>query len=59
MGENLESAFTITLDGSIQTATKITAPTNDYLKYSPHALLRGEMYIFGGIHDGRKVKRMK
>ena len=57
MGENLKEAFSISLDGSTKTPATIKAPRDDYLKYSPHALIKNELFIFGGWTDNRKVRK--
>ena len=61
MGDNLNEAFLISLDGSRKTPAKIKAPENEYygyLEYSPHALIKNELFIFGGHPDCRKVRKL-
>ncbi|CAG5078620.1 Oidioi.mRNA.OKI2018_I69.PAR.g9036.t1.cds [Oikopleura dioica] len=55
MGYSLIDAFSISFDGLTKTGAKITAPSDDYIKYAPHALVKGELYIFGGATDFQKV----
>ena len=42
-------------DGSSQISATINAPENDYAEYAAHALVNGELHIFGGYNDGNKV----
>jgi hypothetical protein len=42
-------------DGSSQISATINAPQNDYANYAAHALVKGELHIFGGWSDGKKV----
>jgi hypothetical protein len=39
-------------DGSSQISATINAPENNYAYYSAHALVKGELHIFGGYYDG-------
>ena len=55
MGRSLREAFSFSFDGSTKTAATITAPTDFYVADSPHALIKGELYIFGGETDRQKV----
>ena len=43
-------------DGSTQTPAKISAATNDYARWAKYALVKGELFIFGGLSDKKKVK---
>jgi hypothetical protein len=42
-------------DGSSQTSATINAPENNYANAAAHALVKGELHIFGGYSDGFKV----
>ena len=42
-------------DGSSQISATINAPENDYALYAAHALVKGELHIFGGMKGGYKV----
>ena len=39
-------------DGTSQISATINAPENDYASYAAHALVKGELHIFGGNSDG-------
>jgi hypothetical protein len=39
-------------DGTSPISATINAPQNDYASYSAHALVSGELHIFGGDSDG-------
>ena len=56
MGWSLKQAYTISLDGSIKTAAKVTAPSDDYLKRAVFALVKNDLYAFGGWADDQKVR---
>ena len=43
-------------DGSTQIPAQINAATNDYTEYAKYALVKGNLFIFGGSSDYRKVK---
>ena len=58
MGDDLEKAFLISLDGSRKTPAKIKAPREEYLKYSPHALIKNELFIFGCWPDKQEVRKL-
>jgi len=49
-GSNLQSG-----DGISQTSPTINAPANEYSDAAAHALVNGELHIFGGWSDGFKV----
>ena len=55
MGRNLQDAFSISFDGSTKTGVSIKAPSNGYIGYAPHALVKNELFIFGGYGDPKKV----
>jgi hypothetical protein len=42
-------------DGTSQISATINAPQNNYAYYSAHALVKGELHIFGGYYGGYKV----
>ena len=42
-------------DGSSQISATINAPVNEYARQAAHALVNGELHIFGGNSDGYKV----
>jgi hypothetical protein len=42
-------------DGSSQISATINAPANNYANEAAHALVNGELHIFGGKSDGFKV----
>jgi hypothetical protein len=42
-------------DKTSQISPTINAPRDDYLSYAAHALISGELHIFGGLSDGFKV----
>jgi hypothetical protein len=42
-------------DGTSQIYATINAPQDDYSFFSAHALVRGELHIFGGNYGGYKV----
>ncbi|CAG5108353.1 Oidioi.mRNA.OKI2018_I69.chr1.g3755.t1.cds [Oikopleura dioica] len=48
MGHSLSGAFSISFDGSTKSAARITAPSDFFVYAAPHALIKGELYAFGG-----------
>ena len=58
MSWELNKSFLISLDGSRKTAATIEAPTNGYLHEAPHALIKNELFIFGGFSDEQKVRKL-
>ena len=58
MGGDLKKAFAISLDGSRWKA-RIKAPTNDYLRGAPHALIKNELSMFGGIYINSRLDKHK
>jgi hypothetical protein len=42
-------------DGTSQISVTINAPDNKYAKDAAHALVHGELHIFGGLSDKYKV----
>ncbi|CAG5114245.1 Oidioi.mRNA.OKI2018_I69.chr2.g8307.t1.cds [Oikopleura dioica] len=55
MGRELSQAFSISFDGTEKTAAIITAPDNNFIDGGPFALVKGNLYIFGGYFDDRQV----
>jgi len=49
-----DSSYLIKEDGSTSAAT-ISAPTHDFTDDVKHALVKGQLYIFGGSSDNKKV----
>ena len=58
MTHNLNEAFLISLDGSTKTPAKIKAPEIYYLEDSPYALIKNELFIFGGKYHKRRVRKL-
>ena len=50
------SSYLMKKDGSRQISARINAATNDYAKYAKYALVKGQLFIFGGDSDKKKVK---
>jgi hypothetical protein len=42
-------------DGTSQISATINAPINNYAHEAAHALVKGELHIFGGYTDGYRV----
>jgi hypothetical protein len=42
-------------DGTSQISATINAPENNYAHDSAHALVKGELHVFGGRSDNYKV----
>jgi hypothetical protein len=42
-------------DGSSQISATINAPEKNYAYAAAHALVKGELHVFGGYYDGYKV----
>ncbi|CAG5105804.1 Oidioi.mRNA.OKI2018_I69.chr1.g2468.t1.cds [Oikopleura dioica] len=60
MGRILSASFSISLYGSTVKAATITAPSNNYLEDTPYALVKNELFIFGGRSDKQKpISRLK
>jgi hypothetical protein len=51
----IDKSFLQSGDGSSQISATINAPENNYAYYAAHALVNGELHIFGGESDGFKV----
>lgn len=56
MSEDLTEAFSISLDGSRRNNATIMAPTWEFLRY---ALVKNELFIFGGWRDYQKVRKFR
>ncbi|CAG5108118.1 Oidioi.mRNA.OKI2018_I69.chr1.g3641.t1.cds [Oikopleura dioica] len=56
MGERLPQAFSISLDGSRKTPAKIKAPSLRYLQGTAHALVNGELFVFGASFWSRNTE---
>ena len=48
MGSSLTNSFTISSDGSTKTGATITASADNDLQHVTHAVVKDELYIFGG-----------
>ncbi|CBY15163.1 unnamed protein product [Oikopleura dioica] len=55
--EYYESSYLIKKDGSTSAAT-ISAPTYDFTEDVKHALVKGQLFIFGGSSDSKKIARL-
>jgi len=55
---DLSASYLTSVDGSTKVAAKISAPSNDYTRYAKHALVNGEVHIFGGYTDLRKIAKL-
>ena len=55
MGSSLDEAFSISFDGSTKGQKTITAKSDGYVRAAPHTFVKGELFIFGGFSDSRKV----
>ena len=57
MGADVNDAFSISFDGQTSTKAIISAPRDDYVELAPYALLKNELYIFGGQSYAIKVMK--
>ena len=57
MGEYITKEFSISLDGSKTNNAGIVSPDIFYVADSPHAIVKNELFAFGGHSDLRKVKK--
>ncbi|CAG5111067.1 Oidioi.mRNA.OKI2018_I69.chr2.g5403.t1.cds [Oikopleura dioica] len=48
-------AYVISGDGNSKVSATITAPNGNYFQSVQHALIRNQLYIFGGSSDKRKI----
>ena len=55
----VDESFLQNGDGASQISTTINAPENRYAYEAAHALINGELHIFGGYYDGYKVQFCK
>ncbi|CBY11695.1 unnamed protein product [Oikopleura dioica] len=55
---NLSASYLTSGDGSSKVAATISAPSNDYTAYAKHALVNGQLHIFGGNTDKRKIAKL-
>jgi hypothetical protein len=53
--EMIDGSYLQSGDGSSQNSATIDAPKNGYASGVAHALVKGELYIFGGNSDSKKV----
>ena len=53
--DNLEDSYIFSEDGITKKSASITAPFEKFAKDSIFAVVRGEMFIFGGYSDRQKV----
>ena len=58
MGWDLHKAFAISFDGLTKRAASIEAPSVNYIQYAHHALVKNELFVFGGI-DEKRVGKIK
>ena len=60
MGTNLGNTISISLDGSTTLKPTITGPISNFVENAPHALIKGELFSFGGQArgDGQKVMKL-
>lgn len=54
---SLDKSYNINSDGTMRSPVAITAPNSDvnYSKYAQSAVVAGQLYLFGGDGDNRKV----
>ena len=52
---DLSASYLTSGDGSSKVAAKLAAPSNDYTQFAKHAVVKGQLHIFGGNTDKRKV----
>ncbi|CBY11691.1 unnamed protein product [Oikopleura dioica] len=55
---DLSASYLTSGDGSSKVTAKISAPRNDYTSGAKHALVNGEVHIFGGDTDNRKIAKL-
>ncbi|CAG5108214.1 Oidioi.mRNA.OKI2018_I69.chr1.g3688.t1.cds [Oikopleura dioica] len=55
MGESLSESYKFSVDDSTQTAVSVTAPSDVFTKFAPHAIIKDMLYIFGGESDPQKI----
>ena len=52
---DISNSYITNGDGSEISAVQISAPSNDFTTRAKHALINGEVFIFGGTTNKRKV----
>ena len=52
---SIDGSYLQSGEGTSQISATINAPENDYAYHAAHALVNGELHIFGGWTDGYKV----
>ncbi|CBY31062.1 unnamed protein product [Oikopleura dioica] len=55
---DLSASYLTSGDGSSKVAAKISAPSNDFTENAKHALVNGQLHIFGGYTDERKIAKL-
>ncbi|CAG5111461.1 Oidioi.mRNA.OKI2018_I69.chr2.g5768.t1.cds [Oikopleura dioica] len=55
---NIVDSYIFSGDGQTIVSPNINAPETKYLQNSVHAIVKGELYIFGGIWDGYKIAKL-
>ena len=55
MPDYIDGSYLQSGDGSSRIYPTINAPTLMYAQQAAHALMNGELHIFGGYSDGYKV----
>ncbi|CBY31060.1 unnamed protein product [Oikopleura dioica] len=55
---DLSASYLTSGDGSSKVAAKISAPSNGYTRYAKHALVNGQVHIFGGNTDKKKIAKL-
>ena len=53
---NTSDSFIFSGDGATERTISIDSPIYDYAEYSAFAVVKDEMYIFGGERDTHKLK---
>ena len=53
---DLDGSYLMKKDGSRQIPAQINAATNDFAQWARYALVKGQLFIFGGTSDKKKVK---
>ncbi|CBY31065.1 unnamed protein product [Oikopleura dioica] len=56
--KDLSASYLTSGDGWSKVTAKVSAPSNDYTEYAKHALVKGELHIFGGYTDRRKIAKL-
>jgi hypothetical protein len=53
--QSVDKSYLQSGDGTSQINATINAPKNNYASYAAHALVKGELHIFGGDSDAYMV----